>query len=96
MPSCRVDVEIQPSAGVSRPLTFYYPSTCVKNFLEPGKYPLPEFCQTALAALREANRRVMEKWGISCSSCVVLEHRLQQMLSSVEFMRGEARVLHVE
>ncbi len=96
MPSCRVDVEIQPSAGAPRPLSLFYPSTCVKNYLKPQKYPLVEFCQTALAALREANRLVLEKWGISCSGCVVLEHKLQKMLASDEFMRGEARVLHVE
>ncbi len=96
MPSCRVDVEIEPSAGISRPWTLNYPSSCVKNYLEPGKYPLHEFFQTALAALKEANRRVMEKWGIACSGCVVLEHHLQKMLASEEFSRGEARVLHVE
>jgi len=96
MPSCRVDVEITPSTGLSLPFTFYYPSTCVKNFLEIGNYSFSDFCQTALAALQEANLRIKEKWSISCSDCVVLEHKLRKMLVSDEFMRGEARVLHVE
>ncbi|OLS14019.1 MAG: hypothetical protein RBG13Loki_2334 [Promethearchaeota archaeon CR_4] len=96
MPSCRIDVEITPSTGLSFPFTCYYPSTCVKNYLEIGQYTFSEFCQTALAALQEANSRIKEKWGISCSGCVLLEHNLQKMLASEEFMGGEARVLHIE
>ena len=96
MPSCRVDIEICPFKETSRLITFYYPSTCVKNYLKPGTYPLYEFCQIAIAALHEAKRRVMEKWGISCSGCMILEHNLQKMIEKYEFTQGEARVLQIE
>jgi uncharacterized repeat protein (TIGR04042 family) len=98
VPSCRVDVEIQAGgeSELPRPVTLYYPSTCVKDFLEIRTYDLKDFYEKALAAIHEANKRVRQKWGVACSGCAILEQRLNYLSQSKDVARGEARVLRVE
>jgi hypothetical protein len=68
----------------------------VKDYLEIRTYPLKDFYEKALAAIHEANKRVMQKWGVSCSGCSILEQRLSYLSQSKDVSSGEARVLRVE
>ncbi|WP_069268571.1 MSMEG_0570 family nitrogen starvation response protein [Paraburkholderia nodosa] len=48
----------------------YSPSTVVRDYLQPGDYPLDAFLDATHDALAAASERVRQKFGYACSSAL--------------------------
>ena len=73
MPLTTVAIEL--SNG--RTETLYYPSNVVKDFFQENQQlKFLEFVQLALNSLKEADKRVICKFGYPCISCVILKQKL--------------------
>ncbi|MHA1683870.1 MAG: hypothetical protein ACTSUE_23220 [Promethearchaeota archaeon] len=58
-----------------------YPSTSVKKFFKKNDlFSAMEFIQKAILAMKEANKRVLEKYGFSCFGCKFAEDELMRFL----------------
>lgn len=67
MPEVMVEIQYE---GKEEKESFYSPSTCMFDFFEEGSiYPLEDFKRLMLEALKEANKRVIEKFGFGCFGC---------------------------
>ncbi len=63
--------------GEQRIFNWSYPSTIVKDYLRLGNYAnQDEFLTKAIIAVKEADKRVIAKYGFECYGCVELLNEL--------------------
>ena len=90
MPLTTVAIEL--SNGKSE--TLYYPSNIVKEyFKEDQQLQILEFVNIALNSLKEADKRVMEKFGYPCIGCIILKQKLTKW--GQEYKDETVRILKI-
>lgn len=63
--------------------TFYSPSICIHDyFTEGGRYTYKEFKELMLRGLKDANQRVVDKYGFGCSDCLLEIMRVERLADS--------------
>ena len=78
--------------------TLYYPSSAVKEFFqEEQQLKCLEFVQVALEAIKEADRRVVSKYGYPCIGCMILKQKLLKwkQLWEHEFQEETVRIVKI-
>lgn len=73
MPLTTVSIEL--SNG--RKELLYYPSSVVKEFFQEDQlFKWQDFIQLALDSIKEADKRVLQKYGYPCIGCILLKQKL--------------------
>lgn len=78
-------------------VSYYSPSTSVKQYLSVKRYQQDEFHGAAETALNAASERVREKFGYSCTAASAELHKITEKLSQLsgQGIDGPVEITHI-